>query len=466
MRKLRVLSLFSGIGAFEKALTNIGVDFEMVGFSEIDKYATKSYCAIHNVDESLNLGDITKIDLSNLPNADLITHGSPCTSFSLAGKGAGGDKGSNTPSSLMWYSVEIINKVKPKYVIWENVKNVLSKKHRHNFDLYIDTLDKMGYKSYFEVLNAKNYGVPQNRERIFVISILGEHKPFIFPDEIPLELKLKDILEESVEEKYYLKDTKDFFIKNSFKVEYKGNGFRFAPHVKAKFECSTKNFEIQANRLGGIFDTEKSKHQAGSVWDTEGLSPTLDTMQGGWRQPCIIDKLLVPQATKSGYIEMELPGVADLSYPSSKTRRGRVQEGGKISPCIAATQQDICYIQYKGNEVELPCIAASRGRNPENPSDRTPGCPTEQRLEVNTNNVSNTLTTVQKDNYVLDVNDLSQLKIRKLTPKECWRLMSFTDSDIEKCISIGISNTQLYKQAGNSIVVSILEGIFKELLLK
>ena len=444
MRKLRVLSLFSGIGAFEKALTNIGVDFEMVGFSEIDKYATKSYCAIHNVDESLNLGDITKIDLSNLPNADLITHGSPCTSFSLAGKGAGGDKGSNTPSSLMWYSVEIINKVKPKYVIWENVKNVLSKKHRHNFDLYIDTLDKMGYKSYFEVLNAKNYGVPQNRERIFVISILGEHKPFIFPDEIPLELKLKDILEESVEERYYLKDTKDFFIKNSFKMKYKGNGFRFAPHVKEKFEFSTKNFEIQANRLGGIFDTEKSKHQAGSVWDTEGLSPTLDTMQGGWRQPCIIDAtkiLKVPQATKSGYIDMELPG-------------------------IAATQQDICYIQYKGNEVELPCIAASRGRNPENPSDRTPGCPTEQRLEVNTNNVSNTLTTVQKDNYVLDVNDLSQLKIRKLTPKECWRLMSFTDSDIEKCISIGISNTQLYKQAGNSIVVSILEGIFKELLLK
>ena len=444
MRKLRVLSLFSGIGAFEKALTNIGVDFEMVGFSEIDKYATKSYCAIHNVDESLNLGDITKIDLSNLPNADLITHGSPCTSFSLAGKGAGGDKGSNTPSSLMWYSVEIINKVKPKYVIWENVKNVLSKKHRHNFDLYIDTLDKMGYKSYFEVLNAKNYGVPQNRERIFVISILGEHKPFIFPDEIPLELKLKDILEENVEDKYYLKDTKDFFIKNSFKMKYKGNGFRFAPHVKEKFEFSTKNFEIQANRLGGIFDTEKSKHQAGSVWDTEGLSPTLDTMQGGWRQPCIIDAtkiLKVPQATKSGYIDMELPG-------------------------IAATQQDICYIQYKGNEVELPCIAASRGRNPENPSDRTPGCPTEQRLEVNTNNVSNTLTTVQKDNYVLDVNDLSQLKIRKLTPKECWRLMSFTDSDIEKCISIGISNTQLYKQAGNSIVVSILEGIFKELLLK
>ena len=421
MNKLKVLSLFSGIGAFEKALSNLGVDYELVGYSEIDKYASKSYCAIHGVNESLNFGDITKIDIKNLPKADLITHGSPCQSWSLAGKNEGGDKGSGTRSSLMWYSVEIIREVRPKYVIWENVKNVLSKKHRHNFDLYIDTLDKMGYKSYFEVLNAKNYGVPQNRERIFVISILGEHKPFIFPEEIPLTLKLKDILEDNVDEKYYLKNTKEFFIKNSFKMEFRGNG----------------------------------------------LSPTLDTMQGGWRQPCIIDAtkiLKVPQATKSGYIDMELPGIADLSYPSSKTRRGRVQEEGKISPCIAATQQDICYIEYKGNEVELPCIAASRGRNPENPSDRTTGCPTEQRLEVNTNNVSNTLTTVQKDNYVLDVNDLCQLRIRKLTPKECWRLMAFTDSDIEKCMSIGISNTQLYKQAGNSIVVSVLEGIFRNLL--
>lgn len=434
MNKLKVLSLFSGIGAFEKALSNLGVDYELVGYSEIDKYASKSYCAIHGVNESLNFGDITKIDIKNLPKADLITHGSPCQSWSLAGKNEGGDKGSGTRSSLMWYSVEIIREVRPKYVIWENVKNVLSKKHRHNFDLYIDTLDKMGYKSYFEVLNAKNYGVPQNRERIFVISILGEHKPFIFPNEVPLTLKLKDILEDNVDEKYYLKNTKEFFIKNSFKMEFRGNGFRFAPHVKdnanigctittragarmddnfiididskqEKFEFSTKNFEIQANRLGGIFDTE-------------GLSPTLDTMQGGWRQPCIIDTtkiLKVPQATKNGYIDMELPGIADLSYPSSKTRRGRVQEEGKISPCIAATQQDICYIEYK-------------------------------------------------DNSLLNMDILNQLRIRKLTPKECWRLMAFTDSDIEKCISIGISNTQLYKQAGNSICVTILEGIFKNLL--
>lgn len=383
MNKLKVLSLFSGIGAFEKALSNLGVDYELVGFSEIDKYASKSYCAIHNVEESLNLGDITKIDLENLPKADLITHGSPCTSFSLAGKGAGGDKGSGTQSSLMWYSVEIINKVRPKYVIWENVKNVLSKKHRHNFDLYIDTLDKLGYKSYFEVLNAKHYGVPQNRERIFVVSILEEHEPLKFPQPIELNLALKDILEVEVEEKYYINKKWHF----------------------------TRQDE-QKHDVNEIAQIDNIKYKSiRSITDTNKVCRCLDTMGGGQREP----KILVPQATKSGYIEMELPGIADLSYPNSKTRRGRVQEGGKISPCLATTSQDICYIE------------------------------------------SNAITD-------LDMDILSQLRIRKLTPKECWRLMGFSDEDIEKCISIGMSNTQLYKQAGNSIVVKVLEGIFRNLL--
>lgn len=127
MDKLKYLSLFSGIGAFEMALKNIGIDYELVGFSEIDKYAIKSYCAVHDVAEDLNLGDITKINIDKLPkNIDIITHGSPCQSFSAAGLGKGGDKGSGTRSSLMWNTVEIVSHCKPKYVIWENVKNVLS----------------------------------------------------------------------------------------------------------------------------------------------------------------------------------------------------------------------------------------------------------------------------------------------------------------------------------------------------
>lgn len=125
---MKLLSLFSGIGAFEKALKNANVDYDLVGFSEIDKFAIKSYCAIHGVGENLNLGDVSSIDVKLLSqNIDIIVHGSPCQDYSVSGKGKGGDKGSGTRSSLMWYSVDIIKKVKPKYVIWENVKNVMSK---------------------------------------------------------------------------------------------------------------------------------------------------------------------------------------------------------------------------------------------------------------------------------------------------------------------------------------------------
>ena len=130
--KLKILSLFTGIGAFERALKNIGIECEVVGFSEIDKYAIKSYCAIHNEDERKNLGDITKIDAKLLKQVssaasteiDIITHGSPCQDFSVAGKQAGAEKGSGTRSSLMWYTVDIVQQIKPKYVIWENVKNI------------------------------------------------------------------------------------------------------------------------------------------------------------------------------------------------------------------------------------------------------------------------------------------------------------------------------------------------------
>ena len=314
---LRVFEAFAGYGSQSIALRNLGIEYEVVAISEIDKYAIKAYEAIHG--PTNNLGDICKINPSDIPDHDLFTYSFPCQDLSVAGKQAG--LGEGTRSGLLYECEKIIEAKKPKYLLLENVKNLVGKKFKPRFEEWLSYLENLGYTNYWQVLNAKNYGVPQNRERIFVISILGEHKPFIFPNEVPLTLKLKDILEDNVDEKYYLKNTKEFFIKNSFKMEFRGNGFRFAPHVK----------------------------------DNANIGP------------CIIDAtkiLMVPQATKSGYIDMELPGIADLSYPSSKTRRGRVQEEGKISPCIAATQQDICYIEYKGNEVEFPCISESRGRNP------------------------------------------------------------------------------------------------------
>lgn len=179
--------------------------FQLLNFCEIDKFAINSYCAIHNVGQELNLGDIAKVDIKTLPKkVTLITHGSPCTDFSIAGKQAGGDKGSGTASSLMWYSIDIIKYCKPKFVIWENVAHVLSNNHRHNFNAYIEKLDKLGYNSYYQIMNAKDYNVPQNRKRIFVISIKKSlDKGFVFPEKMSLKITLSDVLEKIDNGQFY-----------------------------------------------------------------------------------------------------------------------------------------------------------------------------------------------------------------------------------------------------------------------
>lgn len=458
---MKVLSLFSGIGAFELALKRIGIDAELVGFSEIDKYATKSYCAVHGVSEDLNLGDVSKIDLAKLKelgDIDLITHGSPCQDFSIAGRLAGGDKGSGTRSSLMWCTVDIVEVVKPKYVVWENVKNLLSSKNRHNFDGYLEIMDKLGYNSYYKVLNSKHYGIPQNRERVFTVSIRKDiDEGYEFPEEIELTKKLKDVLEESVDEKYYLSDKLIAgLIANTERQRAKGNGFAFET-TDGDCVAKTVTTRVGACRSGdnyiqvvGKLDI-KGHDCVKRVYSGEGIAPTLTDMQGGNRQPKVL--------------------------------------------------------------IDEPVIAASRGRNPDRPGDRTPGIPTEQRLEINKQGISNTITTVQKDNYVIEpclkikeatkagykeayagdgVNISGRMKyqrgnvqkemtqtlmangsergvvtpdmrIRKLTPRECWRLMGFGDEDFDKARGIGTSDTQLYKQAGNSIVVNVLEAVFKNL---
>lgn len=208
---LRVLELFAGIGACSKALERLGIEHEIVDAVEIDKYAIKSFNAIHGT--NFEPQDITKWDKDIA--CDLIMHGSPCQDFSVAGLGKGGDKGSGTRSSLMYETLRIVEKLKPKYVIWENVKNLLSKKHRHNFDAYLKAMQSLDYVNYYQVLNAKDYGVPQNRERVFTVSIredlwdrqyLNFDKLFEFPEPTKLEKRLADILDDVVEEKYYLTD--------------------------------------------------------------------------------------------------------------------------------------------------------------------------------------------------------------------------------------------------------------------
>lgn len=203
MTKLRVIELFGGIGACSKALERLKIDFEIVDYVEIDKYAVKSFNALHNT--NFETQDICSWN-KNLKDIDLVVHGSPCQDISLAGIQKGADKDSGTRSSLMYETIRIVEQLKPKFIIWENVKNLLSKKHSHNFDNYLEAMKELGYNNYYKVLNARDYGIPQNRERVFTISIRKDidKGSFLFPEKQELKIKLSNLLEEHVDEKYYL----------------------------------------------------------------------------------------------------------------------------------------------------------------------------------------------------------------------------------------------------------------------
>lgn len=414
---IKLLSLFSGIGAFEKALERQGIEYQLVNYCEIDKYASKAYSLIHNVSEQMNLGDITKIDTLEMDdNVDFITYGFPCQDISLAGKQKGFEQnGELTRSGLFFEALRIIEDLQPKVAICENVKNLTSKKFSKEFGIVLQSLEEAGYNNYWQVLNAKDYGIPQNRERVFIVSIRKDidNGSFEFPKPFELELRLKDMLEDQVDEKYYLSEdiqkrfkfTDDTFTKSivgTTKPDFRTIGQRDLVYQEngvmgalVATDYKQPKQILETKRLGGVFDTEKSKHQAGSVWDKDGLSPTLDTMQGGWRQPCI----LVKENNKAGYkVAHEGDGINISSR--MKWQRGNVQK----QSC-------------------------------------------------------QTITTFGDNDRGVVTTDY---RIRKLTPRECFRLMGFDDSDFDK-VEGKMSNTQLYKQAGNSIVVNVLEEIYKEL---
>ena len=298
---LRVFEAFAGYGSQSIALRNLGIEYEVVAISEIDKYAIKADEAIHG--PTNNLGDISKIDPSNIPNHDLFTYSFPCQDLSVAGKQAGLGKG--TRSGLLYECEKIIEAKRPKYLLLENVKNLVGKKFKPQFDGWLEYLEGLGYTNYWQVLNAKNYGIPQNRERVFVVSILGKHKPYEFPHEKELTTNVSDFLEKNINDKYYLSDNAIATIK------------------KHEPKCDVN------------------------------IMPTLTT---------------------------------ELSHNWGKNATPRI------------------------------CKALG--------------------------------------------------EYRRLTPREAFRFMGLNDFDIGKIQAAGISNTQQYKMAGNSIVVDVLEAIFKNLFME
>ena len=319
---LRVFEAFSGIGTQRMALRNLGIDHEVVGISEINPHAIQSYEAIHG--KTKNFGDISKVNPETLPDFDLFTYSFPCQDLSVAGKQQGLIKG-QTRSGLLYECEKIIEAKRPKFLLLENVKNLVSQKFKPSFDEWLSYLERLGYTNYWQVLNAKQYGIPQNRERVFVVSILGEHEPYTFPSPIPLQTTVFDYLSSEVD--------------TSFNVLH-----------------------------------------------------SFEKVDGYYR---------IPQATQKGYIELAT-GICDWSYPTSKFRRGRVQGEGKIVPTLTASKQNLLFLDKDGNA-------------------------------------------------------------RTLTPLERWRLMGISDEDYQLAASSGVSLAQLYKQAGNSIVVPVLEAIFGQL---
>lgn len=353
---MRILELFGGIGACTQALKRLGISFEIADYVEIDKYAVKSYNAINGT--NFEPQDITEWDKDI--DVDLIMHGSPCQDFSIAGKQAGGDEDSGTRSSLMYETIRIVESLHPKYVVWENVKNLLSKKHRHNFDAYLEELNQLGYNNYYQVLNAKDYGIPQNRERVYTISIRKDidNGTFTFPKKEELKLRLKDMLEDEVDEKYYLND----------------------------------------NQIVNI-----------------------------------------------------------TNWKSFRNPIKEAQTGDDICNCITAKgntslNASMLLIKNDGNVPLVPQVIGGIGEKKSNG-----GTQWYQQDRIYDNNVGLSLSTTAIPYY-----PDNQLRIRKLTPKECWRLMGFSDECFEKAEKVN-SNAQLYKQAGNSIVVDVLYKIFKNL---
>lgn len=204
---LRVFTTFSGYDSQMLALRRMGIPYVCVGWSEIDPFAIRAHNALFPEDADKNYGDISKIDWSKVPDFDLFTYSSPCQDFSNAGLQRGGQEGSGTRSSLLWECKRAIAAKHPKYLLMENVKALVSDKFRPTFLKWCNWLTGEGYTNFQQVLNAKDYGIPQNRERIFVVSILG-NAWYTFPQPMELELRLKDMLEDKVDEKYYLPQDK------------------------------------------------------------------------------------------------------------------------------------------------------------------------------------------------------------------------------------------------------------------
>ena len=309
--KLRVFTAFSGYDSQCMALDRLGIDYDLVGWSEINKYAIQAHNAVYPQYAGRNYGDISKVDWGGqVPDFDLFTYSFPCQSISAAGRQEGLTKGSGTRSSLLWECEKAISIKRPKYLLMENVKALVQKKFMPMFDEWLHLLENYGYTNYWAVLNAKDFGVPQNRERVFCVSIHGDHEPFEFPKPMQLEKVLGDALEDDVDETYFLSSERiDGLLTSTLKEMRTRNGFSF--HVKKKatsplpsptsveeaekptilYMKATEFHNNEVMQIGNLIPDRPgrfSNSHRGRVYSTCGIAPTLNTCGGGNLEPKIL----------------------------------------------------------------------------------------------------------------------------------------------------------------------------------
>ena len=378
---MKFIDICSGIGGFRSALENNG--HECLAFAEIDKYAKQSYRAIYDTEGEDELDDITAITDEHFRlyrgQCDIITGGFPCQAFSIAGNRRGFD---DTRGTIFFHIARAIKEIQPSYVLLENVKGLFSHDKGRTFGTIIQALDELGYVTEWGLFNSKYWGVPQNRERVYIL-VTRKDKfkgPVLFDllkQQTEVTTRLIDVLEDEVDEKYYLSDEK------------------------------TKKLTLD-NDLGGklnMYDfNERDK-----VHSVNKVSPTLNTMQGGDRQPKVAVPVLTPDRLNKRQSRVGKQVAQTLQ--SSEVNQGVV---------IDDTQGYDGIRTYDGIS---PTLRSSRS----------------------------------------GLKTIEGLRIRKLTPLECWRLQGFTDEQFYKAKDSGVSNSQLYKQSGNSVTVNVVDAIVKEL---
>ena len=394
MNKLRLIELFAGYGSQAMALKRAGIPFEHYKVIEFDKYAIKSYNAVHGTNfPPLDITEITAQDLEIVDTDKytyLMTYSFPCTDLSIAGKMQGMSKGSGTRSGLLWQVERILNECSslPQYLLMENVTQVHGKKNKQDFDNWISFLESKGYTSKWQDLNATDYGVAQSRKRCFMISYLNRGYNFNFPDPIPLKTCVKDYLEDKVEDKYYINSQKaQDLIDKLTKENIKGNQDK--PVLVGGI--GIKNFGSQYR-------------QGNRVYSSEGVAMCLTAQPVG-----------------------NTGGNSYLYLVNENKNNNKLIMVGQMESGKDRTFESI-------NRVYSPYGS----------------CPT--------------INTCSGGDRQPKIFDSESFKIRKLTPLECFRLMGVTDEDAYKMLAAN-SNSQCYKQAGNSIVVDVMTEIFKRLFI-